>query len=37
MEGYRSDQIASQLGCGMRTVERKLDLIRKAWLNEAVP
>ena len=35
MEGYSNDQIASRIGCGVRTVERKLDLIRKAWEREA--
>jgi DNA-directed RNA polymerase specialized sigma24 family protein len=28
MEGYRNDEIATQLGCGLRTVERKLQVIR---------
>jgi DNA-directed RNA polymerase specialized sigma24 family protein len=31
MEGYGNDQIATRLSCGERTVERKLDLIRKRW------
>ena len=31
LEGYSSDEIADRLGCVSRTVERKLDLIRKAW------
>jgi RNA polymerase sigma factor (sigma-70 family) len=31
LEGYSNDEIAQQLGCVSRTVERKLDLIRKAW------
>jgi DNA-directed RNA polymerase specialized sigma24 family protein len=35
MEGYSNDEIASRIGCGVRTVERKLDLIRKAWEREA--
>jgi hypothetical protein len=29
MEGYENEEIARQLGCGLRTVERKLNLIRK--------
>jgi DNA-directed RNA polymerase specialized sigma24 family protein len=37
MEGYSNDQIASRIGCGVRTVERKLDLIRKAWEREVAP
>ncbi|WP_165222408.1 ECF-type sigma factor [Aquisphaera insulae] len=35
MEGYTSDEIASQLGCARRTVARRLDLIRKTWLADA--
>ena len=31
LEGYSSDEIADRLGCVSRTVNRKLDLIRKAW------
>jgi DNA-directed RNA polymerase specialized sigma24 family protein len=31
LEGYSNDEIAGRLGCVSRTVERKLDLIRKAW------
>jgi DNA-directed RNA polymerase specialized sigma24 family protein len=35
MEGYTSDEIAERLGCARRTVARRLDLIRKTWLQEA--
>jgi DNA-directed RNA polymerase specialized sigma24 family protein len=31
MEGYSNAEIAAELGCVERTVERKLDLIRKRW------
>jgi DNA-directed RNA polymerase specialized sigma24 family protein len=31
MEGYTSEEIASKLGCTTRTVERKLQLIRRFW------
>jgi DNA-directed RNA polymerase specialized sigma24 family protein len=31
LEGYSSDEIANRLGCVGRTVDRKLDLIRKFW------
>jgi len=31
MEGYSNAEIAAKLGCVERTVERKLDLIRKRW------
>ncbi len=34
MEGYSDPEIAARLGCGLRTVGRKLELIRKAWLRE---
>jgi DNA-directed RNA polymerase specialized sigma24 family protein len=37
MEGYGDAEIAAQLGCGLRTVGRKLELIRKAWQREAMP
>lgn len=33
MEGYTNDEIAEQLGCARRTVARRLDLIRKIWLD----
>jgi DNA-directed RNA polymerase specialized sigma24 family protein len=31
MEGYTNEEIANRLGCGLRTVVRKLELIRKTW------
>ncbi len=34
MEGDRNDEIAHRLGCGLRTVERKLGVIRAIWLAE---
>jgi DNA-directed RNA polymerase specialized sigma24 family protein len=34
MEGYSNDQIAERLGCGLRSVERKLERIRKRWHAE---
>jgi len=34
MEGYTTAEIASQLHCAPRTVERKLRLIRSLWENE---
>jgi DNA-directed RNA polymerase specialized sigma24 family protein len=37
MEGYTTEQIAEQLGCVPRTVERKLGLIRRLWGGEARP
>jgi DNA-directed RNA polymerase specialized sigma24 family protein len=37
MEGYSNDEIAAELGCGLRTVERKLRLIRSLWAPECTP
>jgi DNA-directed RNA polymerase specialized sigma24 family protein len=31
MEGYTNEEIAVQLGCALRTVERRLNIIRKLW------
>ena len=31
MEGYTNDEIAGQFGCAVRSVERKLRLIRSLW------
>jgi len=33
LEGYQNDEIASELGCASRTVERKLHLIRRVWTD----
>ena len=33
MAGYTNDEIATTLGCGKRTVERKLMLIRRIWIE----
>ncbi len=34
LEGYSNDEIARALDCGLRTVERKLAVIRKRWAAE---
>ncbi len=34
VEGYTNEEIAEQLDCGLRTVERKLGVIRATWLAE---
>ncbi len=34
MEGFTNAEIAERLGCGLRSVERKLRLIRAAWERE---
>jgi DNA-directed RNA polymerase specialized sigma24 family protein len=33
LEGYTRAEIAQSLGCAERTVKRKLELIREAWLE----
>jgi DNA-directed RNA polymerase specialized sigma24 family protein len=37
LEGYTNEEIGAQLGCVVRTVERKLDVIRKTWQREDPP
>jgi DNA-directed RNA polymerase specialized sigma24 family protein len=34
MEGYGNEEIAARLGYGLRTVERRLRLIRSIWEQE---
>ncbi|SIN76966.1 DNA-directed RNA polymerase specialized sigma subunit, sigma24 family [Singulisphaera sp. GP187] len=34
MEGCTNEEIRLQLGCSLRTVANKLELIRRTWLNE---
>jgi DNA-directed RNA polymerase specialized sigma24 family protein len=34
MEGYTDKEIASRLGCSLRSVARKVELIRRTWLDE---
>jgi DNA-directed RNA polymerase specialized sigma24 family protein len=36
LEGHSNEEIAASLDCGLRTVERKLEVIRKRWLAEGV-
>ncbi len=33
MEGYGNEEIARRLGCSVRTVERRLHLVRTLWLS----
>jgi DNA-directed RNA polymerase specialized sigma24 family protein len=33
LEGYDREEIAERLGCAVRTVTRKLDVIRQTWLD----
>jgi RNA polymerase sigma factor (sigma-70 family) len=37
LEGYTNEEIAEQLGCSLRTVERRLHLIRKKWQRGQAP
>ena len=34
MEGYTNEEIRIKLGCSLRTVANKLELIRRTWLDE---
>jgi DNA-directed RNA polymerase specialized sigma24 family protein len=33
LQGYTREEIAERLGCAERTVKRKLEIIREAWLQ----
>jgi DNA-directed RNA polymerase specialized sigma24 family protein len=37
LEGYENREIAARLGCGLRTVARRLEVIRWAWQDEVSP
>jgi DNA-directed RNA polymerase specialized sigma24 family protein len=37
LEGHSNEEIARTLDCGLRTVERKLEVIRKRWIAEGTP
>jgi DNA-directed RNA polymerase specialized sigma24 family protein len=37
LEGYTTEEIAEQLDCARRTVERRLRLIRLQWTEEEEP
>jgi DNA-directed RNA polymerase specialized sigma24 family protein len=37
MEGYTNEEIAAKLGCVLRTVERKLRVIRSRWKQGIAP
>ena len=34
MEGYNNEEVADRLGCSLRTVARKIELIRRTWTGE---
>lgn len=37
MEGFTNVEIAGRLNCSSRTVDRKLEIIRKTWNHESSP
>jgi DNA-directed RNA polymerase specialized sigma24 family protein len=37
MEGYTNEEVANRLGCSLRTVARKIEIIRRTWLGEEAP
>lgn len=37
MEGYSVEEISKEMGISVRTVERKIRLIRERWFNEVLP
>jgi DNA-directed RNA polymerase specialized sigma24 family protein len=37
LEGHSNEEIAKSLDCSLRTVERKLEVIRKRWITEGAP
>ena len=37
MEGFTDKEVADRLNCGLRTVERKLERIRRKWEKESTP
>jgi DNA-directed RNA polymerase specialized sigma24 family protein len=37
MEGHSNEEIASLLGCSLRTVARKIEIIRRTWVGEEAP
>jgi DNA-directed RNA polymerase specialized sigma24 family protein len=34
VEGYTNEEIAQQLGCTRRSVQRRINLIREVWAEE---
>ncbi len=34
MEGYTNEEVADRLGCSLRSVARKLEIIRRTWIGE---
>jgi DNA-directed RNA polymerase specialized sigma24 family protein len=34
MEGYSNRELASRLNCGLRTIERRLEIVRRIWTED---
>jgi DNA-directed RNA polymerase specialized sigma24 family protein len=34
LEGFTNEEVAERLGCSLRTVARKMELIRRSWASE---
>jgi DNA-directed RNA polymerase specialized sigma24 family protein len=34
MEGYNNEEVADRLGCSLRTIARKIELIRRSWTGD---
>jgi DNA-directed RNA polymerase specialized sigma24 family protein len=37
LAGYTNQELATQMNCGLRTIERRLDLIRRIWERALTP
>jgi DNA-directed RNA polymerase specialized sigma24 family protein len=35
LDGFTNQEAAEKLGCGVRTIERRLELIRRVWAEAA--
>jgi DNA-directed RNA polymerase specialized sigma24 family protein len=36
LEGFTNEEVAERLGCSLRTVARKMELIRRSWSSQEV-
>lgn len=36
MEGYTNEEVADRLGCSLRSIARKVEIIRRTWAGEKV-
>jgi DNA-directed RNA polymerase specialized sigma24 family protein len=37
LQGFTNEEVAGQLGCSLRTVERRLEMIRRTWEQRQPP